>query len=28
MGFVIFSGTSEGYGTHCEISDVRVWKIR
>jgi len=28
MGYVIFSGTSEGYGTHCEISDVMVWKIR
>lgn len=26
LGFVIFSGTSKDYGTHCKISNVRIWK--
>ncbi len=28
LGYVIFSGTSKDYGTRCEISNARVWKIK
>lgn len=28
LGYVIFSGTSKDYGTHCKISDARAWKIK
>jgi len=27
LGFVIFSGTSKDYGTHCKITNARVWKL-
>lgn len=28
VGYTILSGTSLDFGTHCEISKVRVWKIK
>jgi len=28
IGYVIFSGTSTDYGTHCKITNPRIWKLQ
>ena len=28
VGYTILSGTSADYGTHCEITEVRTWKLK